>query len=98
MKDKPVVPEGERETETASLPLQSQSESPHRILVVDDEDNTRKLNAAVLTQAGYEVDTARDGAAGWEALQTGSYDLLITDNSMPKVTGVEMLRSCGRPT
>jgi DNA-binding NtrC family response regulator len=32
-----------------------------------------------------------DGAAGWEALQDNSYDLAITDNKMPRMTGVEMI-------
>jgi DNA-binding response OmpR family regulator len=46
----------------------------------------------VLTQAGYQVDESPDGAAGFEAIQSGCYDLLITDNSMPKMTGVELLK------
>jgi DNA-binding response OmpR family regulator len=91
MKDKPVVlPKREAEADGSQLP--GRPEASYRILVVDDEDNTRRLNATMLTQAGYEVDTANNGAEGWEALQSGCYDLLITDNSMPKVTGVEMLK------
>jgi DNA-binding response OmpR family regulator len=65
---------------------------PHRILVVDDEPDIRRLNAEVLSDSGYQVDSAKDGAAAWEALQIKSYDLLITDNSMPKMSGVELLR------
>jgi DNA-binding response OmpR family regulator len=38
------------------------------------------------------VDEAADGGAGFEALKSTVYDLVITDNSMPKVTGVEMLK------
>jgi DNA-binding NtrC family response regulator len=64
---------------------------PHRILLVDDDDDFRQLNAKVLMRAGYEVDVAEDGAVAWQALNAGRYDLLITDNSMPKVTGVELL-------
>jgi two-component system OmpR family response regulator len=63
----------------------------HRILVVDDDDDIRRLNTEVLIQFGYHVDAAEDGAAGWEALQLKSYDLLVTDNNMPKVSGVELL-------
>lgn len=37
------------------------------------------------------VEEARDGADGWEALQTGRYDLVVTDNTMPRMTGVEMI-------
>jgi DNA-binding response OmpR family regulator len=63
----------------------------HRILVVDGDDDTRKLNTEVLIQFGYHVGTAKDATAGWEAIQLNSYDLLVTDNNMPKVPGVELL-------
>lgn len=35
---------------------------------------------------------AEDGEAGWEALQVKNYDLLITDNQMPRVSGIELLK------
>ncbi len=73
-------------------PLPNQTSPPQRILVVDDDANTRVLNMAVLTQAGYQVDGAANGAAGFAALQTGYYDLVITDNFMPKLTGIGMLK------
>jgi len=63
----------------------------HKILVADDEPAIRRLMIAALVPSGYHVDGAEDGAAAWEALQTRRYDLLITDNNMPKVTGVELL-------
>ena len=78
--------------ESASTPLQSQTSPPHRILVVDDDISIRHLGTELLSQSGYEVDAAEDGAAAWEALSADSYDLLITDNNMPKVSGVELLR------
>ena len=68
------------------------SESTHRILVVDDEISIRQLTAEMLTRSGYEGDCAADGAAGWEALQAKRYDLLITDNFMPTVTGIELVK------
>jgi len=37
------------------------------------------------------VDAAEDGAAAWDTLQRARYDLLVTDNDMPKVSGVELL-------
>src|SRR5579883_3333837 len=43
---------------------------------------------------GYPVDTAEDGGVAWEVLQAGRYGLLITDNQMPKVTGVELVKKC----
>ena len=60
--------------------------------MVDDDIFFRRLNTQVLVGSGYEVDATADGAAAWQALNTYSYDLLITDNSMPKVTGVELLK------
>jgi DNA-binding response OmpR family regulator len=63
-----------------------------RILVVDDDVDIRLLIAALLFRSGYQVDTAEDGETGWEALQARSYDLLITDNKMPKVSGVELVK------
>jgi DNA-binding response OmpR family regulator len=44
-----------------------------------------------LIDAGYDVESARDGAAGWEVMQVNAYDLVITDNHMPRLTGMEMI-------
>jgi signal transduction histidine kinase len=63
-----------------------------RILVVDDDISIRRLSTEMLIRFGYQVDAAADGAAGWKALQGNSYDLVITDNFMPKMTGVEMVK------
>lgn len=63
-----------------------------RILVVDDELVIRQLNTRMLVRSGYAVDTAEDGDAAWQALHAASYDLMITDNHMPKVTGVDLLK------
>jgi len=62
------------------------------ILVVEDDKMIRRLNCEVLTYSGYQVDTAEDGAAAWDALQLNNYDLMVTDNDMPKMTGVELLQ------
>jgi len=63
-----------------------------RILVVEKAGDLRQLNAEVLRDAGYQVDTAEDGVAAWAALQLHNYDLLITDQFLPKVSGVQLLR------
>jgi CheY-like chemotaxis protein len=68
----------------------------HRILLVDDEPSILKIASMVLLRHGYRVTTAPDGDAGWKALatgpnETGSFDLLITDNCMPKLSGVELV-------
>jgi two-component system alkaline phosphatase synthesis response regulator PhoP len=69
----------------------STNETVQKILVVDDEPLIRQLNADILADAGFRVDTAGDGAAAWDALQICGYDLVITDNQMPKVSGVELI-------
>jgi len=61
------------------------------ILIVEDERDIRQLTSDVLAMAGYAVQTAEDGEIGWEAVRDGHYDLVITDNNMPKVSGVELV-------
>ena len=73
-------------------PHQSLPNSHQRILVVEDEQDLRQLTAEVLIDAGYQVDVAEDGAAAWSKLQLSQYELLITDQFMPNVSGVELLR------
>jgi CheY-like chemotaxis protein len=70
---------------------QEETQSPHRVLVVDDNSDVRQLTVDVLAGSGYDVDAAQDGAAGWEAIQARGYDLIITDNQMPRMTGIEMI-------
>lgn len=82
-----------RETKRPVSPaLSCQTKPPHRVLVVDDEPMMRQINVNMLLDAGYQADAAEDGAAAWDTLQVKSYDLLITDNSMPKVSGVELVK------
>jgi DNA-binding response OmpR family regulator len=64
---------------------------PQRILVVDDDNDIRQFSVDILTDSGYDVDGAKDGADGWDALQAVNYDLVITDNKMPRMTGMEMI-------
>ena len=76
----------------AGAPRHRQTSSSHRMLVVDDDSDTRLLYGFVLTRPGYLVDVAEDGAAGWEALQANRYHLLITEHEMPKLTGLELVK------
>jgi len=76
---------------TAS-PSQLQPRPPYRILVVEDDESLRQLNTEVLKQSGYAVDAADDGDVAWETLQLTSYDLLITDQNMARVCGIELLK------
>jgi PAS domain S-box-containing protein len=87
MKDNELSAAGE----PAEAPPPCPANSPHRILVVDDDRDTCQLSLDVLGGAGYHVEGVKDGAAGWEALQANHYDLVITDNTMPKMSGVELI-------
>ena len=63
-----------------------------RVLLVEDDAAISRFSRAMLFESGYWVDTAADGHAGWEALHSNCYDLLITDNNMPKLTGLELVK------
>jgi DNA-binding response OmpR family regulator len=87
-----------RDEKLAGATNGGQISSAYSILVVDDDDAIRELNMDVLADSGYEVAGAKNGAAGWQAIQNNDYDLIVTDNKMPKMTGIEMigkLRSAG---
>jgi DNA-binding response OmpR family regulator len=60
--------------------------------MVDDDKSIRHFCVQALFASGYQVHAAEDGAAAWDALQINTYNLLITDHGMPKVTGVELLQ------
>ncbi len=62
------------------------------ILVVDDSLTVRETERKLLERAGYLVDVAVDGVAGWNALRLGNYDLLLTDVDMPRMTGIDLTR------
>ena len=60
-----------------------------RILVAEDDKNTRKLMEAVLTRYGYEVMTAADGIEALEILDHKHVDLIVLDVMMPRMDGYE---------
>lgn len=69
-----------------------------RILVVDDEANTRKLRAAVLKQYGYEPILASDGREALDLLAKYQVDLILVDIVMPNMDGfefTELIRNSG---
>ena len=63
-----------------------------RILVADDEPSFRELLADILEGAGHEVVEARDGAEALAALERGPFDLVLADQRMPRMDGLELLR------
>jgi CheY-like chemotaxis protein len=63
----------------------------HRILVVDDEQGIRETAKAVLSTQGYEVVSAVDGFDGLVQLRRSLPDIIISDLSMPNMSGFEFL-------
>jgi len=67
-----------------------------RILVVDDSFTVREMERKLLESKGYQVDTAVDGVDGWNAIRTGSYDMVISDVDMPRMNGIEFVNQIKR--
>ncbi len=63
-----------------------------RILVVDDEPQITRVLKTTLQSQGYEVKTAADGASALDLAVDWIPDLIITDLSMPRMTGIELCR------
>jgi len=67
---------------------------PPKVLVVDDDEESRHLLCEVLEANGYAVDAVADGFAAREALaRDGRYGIVIADLRMPKETGLELMRN-----
>ena len=64
-----------------------------RILIIDDEENIRRVTRLTLQAAGYEVGEASDGDSGLELFGDGSmWDAVLLDQRMPGKDGLETLR------
>jgi two-component system nitrogen regulation response regulator NtrX len=62
-----------------------------RILIVDDERAIRSTLKEILEYENHIVEEAVDGAEGWEKIQKGSFDIILSDIKMPKMDGTELL-------
>jgi two-component system sensor histidine kinase and response regulator WspE len=62
------------------------------VLVVDDSLTVREVERRLLENRGYDVVVAVDGMDGWNALQSGAFDLVVTDVDMPRLDGIELVR------
>ena len=63
-----------------------------KILVVEDDVNTRKLMCAVLKQRSFDVLQASDGVAALELMESEHVDLVVLDLMMPNMDGYELTR------
>jgi DNA-binding response OmpR family regulator len=64
----------------------------HRVLVIDDEQDIRRLIALILETAGYEVVQAATGLEGLEHLEQHGFDAMVLDIMMPEMDGWEVCR------
>lgn len=63
-----------------------------KILVVEDDFDTRYVLSLILKTEGYEVITAADGECALAVAGQEKPDLIITDISMPRLNGIELTR------
>jgi two-component system copper resistance phosphate regulon response regulator CusR len=67
-----------------------------RILLVEDEPKTVAFLSKGLREAGYRLESARDGEAGLNLARTRTFDLLIVDVMLPKKDGWQMVSALRR--
>ena len=63
-----------------------------RILIAEDQALQRRIVEASLRKAGYEPDSYADGQAAWERFQEAPSRMVITDWTMPRLDGVDLIR------
>jgi len=76
------------ETDVAILAKQT-----YGILVVDDERTLRFTLKEGLSEEGYRVETAADGAEALEKLERDEYHLVLLDQKLPDQSGLDLLRT-----
>ena len=67
-----------------------------RVLVVDDEAGIRKVVRDSLEREGHEVTICVDGQEALVRLEDEEFDLIVTDLSMPRMNGLELVREARR--
>ncbi|KOP22963.1 transcriptional regulator [Hapalosiphon sp. MRB220] len=63
-----------------------------KILIVEDDELVAHVLAAVLTNYNYAVETASNGQAAWDLIQTYDYDLILLDVILPEIDGITLCR------
>lgn len=63
------------------------------ILAVDDSASIRQMVSFTLKSAGYEVVEAVDGADGLEKAKSRAFNLVLTDQNMPRLDGLSLIKA-----
>lgn len=70
----------------------------HTILAVDDSASMRQMVAFTLKNAGYDVTDAVDGQDALDKASTRDFDLVLTDQNMPRLDGIGLTKKLrGQP-
>ena len=77
---------------TTNDPPPSSRRALGRVLLADDEPEPLRAAARILRHSGFIVDAVDDGKSATEAILKNNYDAIITDISMPNMSGIELLQ------
>jgi len=77
----------------AALDPAQEAATAAQVLVVEDSVTVREVERHFLEQAGYQVTTAVNGVDGLNKAKAGDYRILITDIDMPRMNGIELIRT-----
>ena len=87
-----AIGQKQAEPESPALPAARADFRDRRILLVEDNELNSEIAAEILSQYGFQVDTAKNGAEAVEKVQhskPGDYDLVLMDVQMPVMNGYE---------
>lgn len=67
-------------------------ENKKRILIIEDDESIASIEKDFLELSNFDVEIAYDGESGLKALSTNTYDLIILDIMLPKISGYDVLK------
>lgn len=73
------------------------TQTPIKVLCIEDEHFISELYGRALTKAGYDVTMIVDGQKGLEEAQTDAYDIILLDIMIPTITGLDVLDKLRAP-
>lgn len=72
-----------------------------KILIVEDDADSREILKVLLELDGHDVTSARNGIEGWQAFEFGDFPVVLSDWLMPEMDGLELcrrIRAADRPS